>query len=548
MEFGGIKMKFRYNILIISAALIVLILLIFNILLMNEKSTKIQSENIVKVGVYEYEPYIYLDRNGNVTGYYNDLLKLINKKYDFSYEYVECNISEGIDKLKNCDIDIMLGLPIDSRLNEDIIFNQQSIDEEEFGVFSKENIIMSDLKSSKNLKLGLVEDDFNAEWVLKFFKQNNINTEVVYKKNYKELSQLMKEDKIDIMVDNPYKKNKYKMIYKFAGEPIYIAGNKNSSGILANIDKAIEEYRLQNNDSIEKLQLRYFDEDYKKDLINKFILILISFILFLLITFIKIIPQIKKINTKKKIKYKMNKDKYLLQYQPIYNPRNKEIIGFEGLLRLLDEENKLVPPYKFIPEIEKNDMLFDISLWILKKAIEDYNKIKNYKCVSNKNFYISLNISLNEIENDNFVKQAIEILSKSNLEKNNICLEVIERFKINNTNKANKNIKLLRENGFKIAIDDFGIEYSNLDILEKLHIDTIKIDKNFVDGIGKDIIKNEIVLFISKIAKITNKSVVLEGVEEEHQDTIIKKIENDSIYVQGYYYNKPMYLEDIEKL
>ena len=244
----------------------------------------------------------------------------------------------------------------------------------------------------------------------------------------------------------------------------------------------------------------------------------------------------------------MNKDKYLLQYQPIYNPRNKEIIGFEGLLRLLDEENKLVPPYKFIPEIEKNDMLFDISLWILKKAIEDYNKIKNYKCVSNKNFYISLNISLNEIENDNFVKQAIEILSKSNLEKNNICLEVIERFKINNTNKANKNIKLLRENGFKIAIDDFGIEYSNLDILEKLHIDTIKIDKNFVDGIGKDIIKNEIVLFISKIAKITNKSVVLEGVEEEHQDTIIKKIENDSIYVQGYYYNKPMYLEDIEKL
>ena len=283
-------MKFRYNILIISAALIVLILLIFNILSMNEKSTKIQSENIVKVGVYEYEPYIYLDRNGNVTGYYNDLLRLINKKYDFSYEYVECNISEGIDKLKNCDIDIMLGLPIDSRLNEDIIFNQQSIDEEEFGVFSKENIIMSDLKSSKNLKLGLVEDDFNAEWVLKFFKQNNINTEVVYKKNYKELSQLMKEDKIDIMVDNPYKKNKYKMIYKFAGEPIYIAGNKNSSGILANIDKAIEEYRLQNNDSIEKLQLRYFDEDYKKDLINKFILILISFILFLLITFIKIIP------------------------------------------------------------------------------------------------------------------------------------------------------------------------------------------------------------------------------------------------------------------
>ncbi|WP_195964704.1 EAL domain-containing protein, partial [Clostridium cuniculi] len=76
----------------------------------------------------------------------------------------------------------------------------------------------------------------------------------------------------------------------------------------------------------------------------------------------------------------------------------------------------------------------------------------------------------------------------------------------------------------------------------------IKIDKNFVDGIGKDIIRNEIVLFISKIARNTNKYVVLEGVEEVEQESAIKKIENDLLYVQGYYYNKPMYIEDIEKL
>ena len=187
-------------------------------------------------------------------------------------------------------------------------------------------------------------------------------------------------------------------------------------------------------------------------------------------------------------------------------------------------------------------MLFDISLWIIKKVIKDYDKIKNYQCVSGKEFYISLNLSLNEIENEAFVKKAIQILYKSNLEPNKICLEIIERVKMNDLDKINKNIDLLKGAGFKIAIDDFGVEYSNLDVLQKLDIDIIKIDKNFVDGIGKDIIRNEIVLFISKIARNTNKYVVLEGVEEVEQESAIKKIENDLLYVQGYYYNISLFI------
>ena len=224
------------------------------------------------------------------------------------------------------------------------------------------------------------------------------------------------------------------------------------------------------------------------------------------------------------------------------------MFGFEGLLRLIDEDNKIIPPYKFIPEIEENDMLFDISLWIIKKVIRDYDKIKNYQCVSGKEFYISLNLSLNEIENEAFVKKAIQILYKSNLEPNKICLEIIERVKINDLNKITRNINSLKDAGFKIAIDDFGVEYSNLDVLHKLDVDIIKVDKNFVDGIGKDMIKSETILFISRIARAKNKSIVLEGVEEEEQHIEIKKIKNEHLYVQGYYYNKPMNIESIANL
>lgn len=194
----------------------------------NPYSEQIKSKDVVKIGVYEYEPYVYIEENGEIRGYYYDFLNLLFKKYDFEYEYIVCNISDGLEKLENADIDIMLGLPISIMKSKDIIFNNKSISQEEFGVFSTKNISINDLKSNNELTLGLVEADYNAEWILKFFEVSNINIKIVYGENYKILEELMGEDKIDLMVDNAYKKSIYKMLYKFAGEQIYIGGNKNS--------------------------------------------------------------------------------------------------------------------------------------------------------------------------------------------------------------------------------------------------------------------------------------------------------------------------------
>ena len=350
------------------------------------------------------------------------------------------------------------------------------------------------------------------------------------------------------MVDSGYKKSNYNLIYEFSGRQVYIAGNKNNRDILEKIDKAILDFKSKEENQLTDIYEEYFNTTEKKIEDNNLVFLIASIIICLLLSLILFIPLIKRINIKNKIRARIANDRYLLQYQPIYNPRENSIVGFEGLLRLIDENNKLVPPYKFIPEIEKNNMLYDISLWILEKAIYDYYKIKKYKSMHEKDFYISINISLNEIENDDFVKKYINILSKSNLGPNKICLEIIERVKINDLNKITRNINLLKVAGFKIAIDDFGVEYSNLDVLHKLDVDIIKVDKNFVDGIGKDMIKSETILFISRIARDKNKSIVLEGVEEEEQHIEIKKIKNEHLYVQGYYYNKPMNIESIANL
>ena len=260
------------------------------------------------------------------------------------------------------------------------------------------------------------------------------------------------------------------------------------------------------------------------------------------------IKHIKTIIIKLIIKRRMKNEQYFLNYQPIYTPKTMEIVGFEALLRLRGKNKEIILPNKFIPQIEKNNMLLDVSIWIIKKVIKEYQEIRNFRCVEGKNFYISLNISLKELENDYFIKRATKLLAESNLKQRTICLEIVEKVKMNDVDKITKNISHLKKVGFKIAIDDFGVEYSNLDILHKLDFDTIKIDKHFIDGIDKDIIKKEIILFISRIAKFKNKSVVLEGIEEPNQDLRIKEIKHPSLYVQGYYYNKPMNIEDLKNM
>ena len=442
----------------------------------------------------------------------------------------------------------MLGIPILDSTTKDFIFNKNPIFEEKFGIYGKKYVTLDLLKNFNIVRLGLVEDDYNANWILSFFDTNNINIDITYAKTYKELEQLIEEDKIDLMVDSGYKKSNYNLIYEFSGRQVYIAGNKNNRDILEKIDKAILDFKSKEENQLTDIYEEYFNTTEKKIEDNNLVFLIASIIICLLLSLILFIPLIKRINIKNKIRARIANDRYLLQYQPIYNPRENSIVGFEGLLRLIDENNKLVPPYKFIPEIEKNNMLYDISLWILEKAIYDYYKIKKYKSMHEKDFYISINISLNEIENDDFVKKYINILSKSNLGPNKICLEIIERVKINDLNKITRNINSLKDAGFKIAIDDFGVEYSNLDVLHKLDVDIIKVDKNFVDGIGKDMIKSETILFISRIARAKNKSIVLEGVEEEEQHIEIKKIKNEHLYVQGYYYNKPMNIESIANL
>lgn len=528
----------------IKSKIAILIVVFLNIFFVSVHAEAPDEDKIIKVGVYECEPYFMVDTNGYMSGYYYDLMNLLQKMEYFEYEFVIDTLDGNLKKLADGEIDIMMGVSMETQLEEGIILNRYRTNKEILGVFSDGTISFENLYSAKRLKLGVVEGDVNAEMVLDLFKANQIDVSIVYEKDYKTLDRLLKENKIDLLVHTKWKEKDYFLVYEFIGRDLYIAGHKGSQAILNKLDQAIDKTTLEKENPIALLYEQYFGEAESLD--EKITIGIVS-MLFLILA-ICIFPLTHKKMIKNKIQLRMNNNQYILQYQPIYNPRNNTIVGFEGLLRLLGKNNKLIPPAKFIPEIEKNNMLFEVSIWIIEKVIDDYNEIKKYVCMSENDFYLSLNISLKEIENDDFVDRAIRLLKESNLGHQKICLEIIERFKMNDEDKIAQNIRRLKQAGFKLAIDDFGVEYSNLDIFQKLDVDIIKVDKMLVDGIGKDAIKEEIILFISRLADIGNRFVVLEGIEEASQDTKIKEMENDRLYVQGYYYNKPMYKKQIKTL
>ena len=529
-------MKFRY---------LALIMIIINMFYINPYAENLKQDEIIKVGIYEYKPYSYIGKNGEVKGYYSELLDLLQKQGNFKYEYVVCDFSDGLKQLEYGDIDIMLGLTITQDRKEKILFNKNRIAIEKHGIYTDKNIQYGDLEKLNGLRIGLVEESVSSEWILSYFKFKNINVEPVFDKKFHNLEDLLKEGKVDLIMADVGIDTEYNLVYEFTADQVYIGANKNKAYIIDYLDQLIEGNSQDDNNVIVGLWSKYFNPVDKLDYIQQASMAIMLIIILGMAFIFIIIPKMRLRSIKSKIRRRMNNNSYFLHYQPIYNPKTNSVVGFEALIRLKSKNGDIIPPYRFISEIEDNNMLAEISIWILKNITSAYQIINSYENINN-NIYISMNVSLNEIENEEFVDKAIEILLKSNIESKGICLEITERVKMENLDKLNKSIKRLKDAGFKIAIDDFGVEYSNLDVLKKLDFDVIKLDKYFIDDVCDCNIKEEIIMFMSKIAKRNGKALIIEGVEDKSQNELIKSIYNERLYVQGYLYNKPMPIEQIK--
>ncbi|MBR6147313.1 MAG: GGDEF domain-containing protein [Lachnospiraceae bacterium] len=251
------------------------------------------------------------------------------------------------------------------------------------------------------------------------------------------------------------------------------------------------------------------------------------------------------IEIEKKMSKALKNQNFVMYYQPQYDTNTRELRGVEALVRWCDEDGKLVSPETFIPIAEKNGSILLLGDWIIEECLSDLSRWKE-KHNNMEDFLLSINVSSIQFKNKNFVKYLISIIKKYGISPTNVELEITESVFIDNMEEIIHKMKLLKDFGIRFSMDDFGTGFSSLSYLRELPIDTLKIDKSFIDDVVTDGSTRTIAESIIDLSKKLGFDTIAEGVEQEVQYSLLKNIGCENI--QGFYLGKPMKFEEIDAL
>lgn len=238
----------------------------------------------------------------------------------------------------------------------------------------------------------------------------------------------------------------------------------------------------------------------------------------------------------------IDKNELELYYQPQLDLKTNKISGFEALLRWRSPELGLVSPLRFIKVAEDTHLIISIGEWVLQNACRF---MKTMHCRGYKDLSISVNVSILQLLQNDFSKKVLEILEDLGLEPGYLELEITESILMESYDEIKAQLEILRGNGIKIALDDFGQGYSSLSYLKQLPITTLKIDKVFIDSIA-DEDGSSITGTIVMMGRKMGLSVVAEGVETIEQLEYLAR--NKCHKVQGYYFSRPLPQTEAEDL
>lgn len=250
----------------------------------------------------------------------------------------------------------------------------------------------------------------------------------------------------------------------------------------------------------------------------------------------------RKVKIQKNLKEAIKNDLMEVYYQPKINLINEKLIGAEALLRWRDKELGTISPGEFIPIAEETGTIIELGRYVLEKVCA---QMKIWQASGINYISVAVNISGKQFR-DKVLPEYIEnLLREHYIPTNALELEITESAISENIEYADKILNELIKKDIKIALDDFGTGYSSYSHLSELSLNTLKIDKSFINFINCDFKKNVIVKNIIELGHALNMKVVAEGVEQEHQMKILKDYGCDII--QGYYYSKPLSVHNFEE-
>lgn len=235
-----------------------------------------------------------------------------------------------------------------------------------------------------------------------------------------------------------------------------------------------------------------------------------------------------------------NKEFYL-HFQPQIEIETNQIVGFEALLRWHSPKFGQVSPARFIPLAESSGFITTLGHCVIRQALIFVKQIKPYML---EPFKVAVNISVIQLFEDDFIADIVSLLEEEDVDATYLQLEITESIMIDSYELCIERLKVIRSLGISLSLDDFGTGYSSLSYLHHLPISEIKIDKTFIDGILSNHLEHKgLIDTILTLAKASDLCVVAEGVEDGMQVAYLKS--KGCQRIQGYYYSKPLPLEDI---
>ncbi len=235
------------------------------------------------------------------------------------------------------------------------------------------------------------------------------------------------------------------------------------------------------------------------------------------------------------IKNAITEKLFEVYFQPIWSVKERRFTVAEALVRMRDENNNLIMPDQFIPIAEKNGMIIEIGDIVFEKVCEFIEKHQLEKLGVR---YIEVNLSMVQLMEENLYKRLIEIMEKHHVPGSMIDFEITETSQNKNNAILHRNMRKLIEYGCTFAVDDFGTGLANADYLLEYPFELVKLDRSFVWGARKNekaqIVLEHVTAMIGKL----NLKIVAEGVED--LDQVSKLIDMGCMFLQGYYFEKPI--------
>ncbi len=224
------------------------------------------------------------------------------------------------------------------------------------------------------------------------------------------------------------------------------------------------------------------------------------------------------------------RDELSLVYQPIVARNQLEVTGFEALVRWNTQEYGPISPATFIPIAEESNVIHELGDWILDTALAMVTRFPGQ--------YVSVNFSPRQFRRHNFVGHIMEAVQRAGVTPNRVQIEITETAIFDDAERAAETLYKLRQMGFRIALDDFGTGYSSLYNIRKFALDSLKIDRSFIDGMGRERESAAIVHSIIHLGRALGLEVIAEGVETEAQVQALRLA--GASHLQGYFFSRPV--------